>query len=213
MIRGLDTTLKTLQGGMLTLDALAQVGLLEVEEVDGKKTYKPKGATTPAAKVRADDDPLFQRVKTLEAQLDKARKDNEAKDAAVAQSARDTAIMAALREAGAVNPERDFTHLKDRVLNSEKGYYAKGVDDAGYEIEVKLPDLAVLFLKQNPELKKAASQGGAGSPGAAGAGVKGAPGLKPGQTLIPKTQWANPDMTWFMANKSKFDSGEFVRGQ
>ena len=214
MIRGLSDGLKALQGGMLTLDALAQVGLLEAEEVDGKKQYKPKGSTTPAGapapKARADDDPLFQRVKTLEAQLEKARKDKEVADTAVTESSRDNAIIEALREAGAVNPQRDFMHLKSKVLKGDTGYFAKGVDEAGYEVEVKLPDLVKEFLKTNPELRRAVTQGGAGSP-AGGQQGQGAPNLRPGQQVVPKTQWSNMD--WFMNNRAKFATGEFLRGQ
>lgn len=211
MIRGLDDTLKALQGGMLTLDTLATVGLLDVEEIDGKKQYKPKSSTPPAEKPkpRADDDPLFQRVKTLESQLEKARKDKEAADNAVAEKNRDTAIIEALREAGALNPQRDFMHLIPKVLKTDAGYFAKGTDEAGYEVELTLPNLAKEFLKANPELKKAASGGGSGTPGTPGSG--GTQQLRPGQQIIPKSQWQ--DMNWFMANKAKFDSGEYQRGQ
>ena len=210
MIRGLGETLATLQTGMLTMDMLAQVGLVDVEEVEGKKQYKPKSAAAAATpKPRAEDDPLVQRLKTVESQLERAKKEKQDADTAVAASQRDTAIIEALRAAGAVNPMRDFTHLQSKVLKGDKGYYAKGTDEAGYDVEVAVNDLAVEFLKANPELKKATGNGGSGTP-QNGTGTPGT-GVRPGQQVIPKTQWQ--DMNWFMANRAKFDKGEFLRGQ
>jgi hypothetical protein len=197
------------------MDSLANVGLLDVEEADGKKQYKPKAAAapgTPAPKPgpqRAEEDPLFQRVKTLESQLEKARREKEDSDKAVAAQARDTAIIESLRNAGAVNPQRDFMHLREKVQKGDSGYFATGKDEAGYDVEVKLDDLAKEFLKTNPELRKATTGGGAGSPnGGQGGGQQ---QVRPGQTVIPKSQWTNMD--FFMANKRKFDTGEYVRGQ
>ena len=214
MIRRLDDSLKTLQGGlgsMLTLDTLAQVGLLEVEEVDGRKSYKPKGASSTTPKPRAEDDPLVQRLKTLETQLERAKREKDDSDKAAAAGSRDNAIIGALRDGGARNPERDFVHLQPKVLKGDQGYFAKGTDDAGYEIELKLPDLVKEFLKANPELKATSTQGGAGTPAGGNTPNPGGPQLRPGQTVIPKAQWQN--MEWFMLNRDKFTKGEYLRGQ
>lgn len=206
LISGMQKTLKDLQSGILTADKLAEFGLLEKDETAG--TYKPKASQPQSApKPKNDDDPVVARVKALEKQLADAKREKEDADRRMLETERDRAIIAALTKAGAVNPERDYVHLTSKVARGESGYSAKGRDQYGSETDLALDDFAEQWLKSNPELRRTAAQSGSGTPhNAPGKSGKTASGA----TVIPRSQWS--DMSFFMANKTKFDSGEWVRG-
>jgi len=210
VISGLQKTLKELPGQLLTLDRLAEVGLLEKVDVDGVPTFRPKSSQAPkpeGEKKRTDDDPLMQRVKTLEGQLAQKTKAEEETKTQLAESEKRTALTAALTKAGAVNADRDYVHLSSKVVKGEKGFGGRGEDKYGTEIDLTIDEVAEAFLTANPELKKATAQPGSGTPTGGTAGFNGAGTGK----VIAKSQWS--DTNWFMANRAKFHSGEYVRGQ
>lgn len=205
MIGGLQKTLRDLSGGMLSLDKLAELGLVEKAE-DG--SFKAKLAVTapkPAEK-KAEDDPITLRVKALEGQLaeEKKAKEQLVKDAETRDL--NSAVIAALSKAGAHNPDRDFVHLTAKVLKGANGYVVAGKDKYGADIELTLDEHADGFLKANPELRKSQQLAGSGTPpGGAPAGQ-----MKGTGKVIPKATWS--DMNWFAQNSAKFQSGEYLRG-
>ena len=205
MIRGLNESLQNMQKGMLTPDSLAQFGLIEKGE-DGN--YRPKAAAPKDDKnvKPREDDPVIQRVKALEAQLAEERRLKEETQRQIEDTNITNALITALSEAGAVNAKRDYVHLKPEVFKGDKGYLAKGRDKWGAEEDIPLLKHAEDFLKKNPELAKAANTGGSGTP--TGPQPKGVPA---GSKVISRAQWS--DMTFYVANRGKFESGEYIRGQ
>ncbi len=207
MIGRMNKSLETLASGALTPDKLVELGLLEKDDTG----YKPKAVAAPKEPkqpARPEDDPVIQRVKTLEQELANEKKAKAEVQQQSEASERDRAVIAALNKAGAVNADRDVVHVAGKVLKGDKGYYVKAQDKYGADIQLPLDEAVELFLKANTELRKNAAAPGSGTP--PGGGAPGT-GPRPGQTVIPKSQWA--DMAWFSINQAKFHSGEYVRGQ
>lgn len=205
-IRGLGDQLKTLASTAITADKLVELLGLEKDEESGK--FRMPQSKTPAAgaQQRPEDDPVMKRVKALEKQLADEQQKVADERARTESNTRDTALIAALQKAGAINPTRDYVHLVGKVTKSEKGYVARVADEYGAEKDVDVDGFAEQYLKQNPELKKTTQQGGSGTP--PGAGSK--PGMRPGSTIIPKSQWS--DINFMVKNRKLFDSGDYVRG-
>ena len=209
LIGGIQKTLKDLPGSLLTLDKLAEVGLLEKVDDAGVISYRPKSSQPKPddkAKPREADDPLLLRLKSLEGELARKTKAEEEGKALLAESEKRSALTAALTKAGAVNADRDFVHLVGAVGKGEKGFVGKGTDKYGTETELTIDEVAEAFLKLNPELRRAQAQPGSGSPQPGNGSVTAG-----GGKVIPKAQWS--DMNFFVANRAKFHSGEYVRGQ
>ena len=207
-IRGLGEKLNALAASALTADKLVEILALEKDEATGKFRL-PKAPDPPAngTPPRGEDDPVMKRVKALEQQVADKNKEIADERARAEATTRDTALISALQKAGAINPNRDFVHLRDKVAKGDKGYTAKTVDEYGAEHDSDLDAFAEQYLKQNPELKKATQQGGSGTP--PGPGSK--PGMRPGSTVIPKSQWG--DVQFMVDNRKKFESGEYLRGE
>lgn len=208
MIRKLSTTVEGMQGSAVTLDKLAEVGLFEKVEEDGKVVYKPKTTAAPAKpEKKADDDPLVLRVKALEGQLAKANKEKEEADRRVEEDRRNRELTLALEKAGAVKADRDYVHLVPKLVKGSDGtWVVPGKDQHGFDKEFTLEEYADLFLKENPELRKAQGQGGSGTP----TGSTAVGGMINGKPIIPKAQWTNP--VWYAANRDKVMKQEVVLG-
>lgn len=189
------------------LEALAELGLLE-KTSDGKFAVKapaaPAPAGTPKPKTEDDDSPLAKEVKTLRQQMqDKDNQIEEQKKQSAAQ-ARDRAVIDAMKDAGAYKAERDFVHFREKVVLNEQGQYVvKSKDQYGNDVDQPLKDFIGASVKDNPELFKNASQPGSGTP-------SGSQAIPAGSRVIPKSTWS--ETSFYMANKAKFDSGEFIRG-
>lgn len=208
MISRMNKSLEGLLSGQVSLDKLAELGLLEKAE-DG--SFKPKPAAAPAQQQQKppkgeEDNPLIGRVKALESQLSEAKKREDEGKLREVQQELNKSVSAALGKAGAINADRDFVHLASKVKKDDKGYYVDGKDKYDVEIRIPLDEAADQFLKSNPELAKAKAAAGSGSPSGAGSGT----GYTGNGKVIPKAQWG--DMTWMAANHAKFLSGEYVRG-
>src|SRR6185295_129089 len=101
--------------------------------------------------------------------LKKSLKEREDELAAERQRAaaveKKNAVIAALTRAGAVNGDRDAVHVLDSVQRNDRGaYVSRTKDDLGLDIEVGLDDFAKKFLAGNPELLRAQSHAGSGTP-------------------------------------------------
>jgi hypothetical protein len=207
VISGLQKTLKELSGGVLTLDKLAEVGLLEKDDTGAFKPRGVKSEPPQQQQKRDDNDPVVQRLKTLEKQLADERREKEELAKAGLENEKRSSLVDALTKAGAINPGRDVVHIAAKFAKDADGkFVTKGRDKYGSEVDLTADEFAELFLKENPELRKTQSQPGSGTP----SGAQQRQGGKPGQTVVPRAQWQ--DMNYFMANKAKFDSGEYVRG-
>lgn len=208
-IRGIETAVTDFTKKGLTLDTLVEIGLVERTE-DGK--YRKPGSgqqqqQQQQQQQKPEDSPLAKEVEKLRQDLKKRddellaeRKGKEANETAAA-------VKSALAKAGAVKPDRDYTHLLGAVTKNANGAYTvKSKDQYGNDIETPLEKYAETFLAENPELQKPQGSAGSGTPAGQQAGGDGS---KKGR-VIPKETWS--DMDWFSKNKDKFHSGEFVRG-
>jgi hypothetical protein len=162
LINRMNKAIEGLAGGMLSLDKLVELGLLEK---DGE-SFKAK-VTSPAQKKEGGNagDPEWKlEIDKLNAEIRKRDEAlvNERKK--TAETDRKSAVIAALTKAGAVNPERDHVHIFSAVEKGENGYFVRGKDEYGAESQVSLDDHVNSYLKANPELRKAATQPGAGTP-------------------------------------------------
>jgi hypothetical protein len=195
MIRGIQKTLETLSTSALTLDRLAEIGLVEKAE-DG--TVKPRGHAAPKGAAKGDPEPWKEEIAQLRRQLDE-------KDQALAREEKSRSVLAALTKAGAVNPDRDYVHVLDKVKKNDRGeFVVKGRDKYGAAIDVPLGEFVNDWLTQNPELKRASAAPGSGTPPGA------APGSGGGGNVVPKSTWSNPE--WYKANREKILKGEISLG-
>jgi hypothetical protein len=211
-LRRFEGSLKSIQDAQLTSDKLVELGVLEKAE-DG--VYRPKAHVAgngdgPDGKGKPKpDDEWKKRMETTVANLNTKLADKDKELAAererVEQSERKRAVIAALTKAGAVNPERDHVHLVGQVQRVDGNLVAKGKDEFGAETTVTLDDLAIAYLKTNPELARAQAQTGSGTPAGGGSGAGGSTGK-----VIPKAQWN--DAAFMAANKKRFDTGELTYG-
>jgi hypothetical protein len=148
--------------------------------------------------------PEMKRIKALEKQLSDERAAREQEKKLRLDASRDASLISALSKANAINPRRDFIHLLNGVVVKEDGsVIAKKKDEFGGDVEITLDEYVETFLKANPELKKAATSGGSGTPAGSAGGANGG-------TVIPYEKWSDPK--FYQANLAKFDSGEYVRG-
>jgi len=207
-----DTVTQISQRKALTLDELVEVGLLEKDD-EGK--FRARSAAPPDTKggkkddQLGDDHPAMKRLKALEKQLTDERAEKLTAIENNSKAERKSAVVAALSKEQALNADRDYIHLADRVVKNDAGaFVVKSKDQYGAEAEIPLEAYVKTdFLKANPELFKATAAPGSGTPrgGAGSGGGAGAVGRE-----IPYEQWQ--DMNFVSANHAKFTSGEYVRG-
>jgi len=201
LISGLKKNLETLSGSALTSEklneALAGAGIL-VKQEDG--TFKPAfqaPTAKPEDKGTPPPNPLEGRVKNLEKQLADAQKAVEDERTKTADEKLNRAAVEALRKAGAVNPERDYVHLKAMITADGDAYFVKTKDTSGVEQQFALEDYAGTWLEGNPELRKAQGAAGSGTkPGTGGSGVQ----------TASLEQARDPE--WYLANRDKIAKGE-----
>jgi hypothetical protein len=208
LITRMHKTLEGLTGQKPLADQLAELGLIEKAD-DG--TFRPR-STQPDTKSRKgeEDDPLARELKALKKQLAEKDAAIEKEQAKAAEVDRNRAVIAALAKAQAINPDRDFIHVAAQVAKNDAGaYVVKTKGQYGEDVELPLEAYATEFLKKNPELQRSTTPTGSGTPPG---GAKPQQGTAPnGAKLIPASQWK--DMGWYAANRAKFLTGEFVRGE
>lgn len=206
MISRMNKALESFTAQKPLAEQLAELGLIEKGD-DG--SYKPRGATTPQpGGKKPEDDPTARELAALKKQLADKDADLEARDRRAAELDRNRAVTAALGKAGAVNPDRDFIHVAGNVIKNENGeYVVRGKGVYGEDVDTPLEAFAADWLKKNPELMRATTMPGSGAP--AKTGQPG--GAASGARLIPSSQWK--DMNWYAANRSKFLTGEYARGE
>lgn len=202
MIRGIQKSLETINTSALTADKLAELGLLEKAD-DG--TFHAKQAAQGGKDKPPADDPIKRELDALKRQL--AAKDEEvaSERRKVEQAERTRAVIEALTDAGAINPQRDHVHLVSQIERSEAGEFAaKGRDQYGSEVAIPLKNYVGDWLKANPDLMKA--QGGTGTGAMPGQGAR---GTQTGN-VVPKAVWT--DMSWYARNRDKIMNGEITLG-
>lgn len=216
MIRGLQNTLKTLTDGMLTAEKLAELGLLEKTDDGFKpKTLAVAGETKPntdGAQVPAEVREQLKRLEGEQAKLTRklAEKEQELvkRDADAAKQRRVNALVASLREAGAVKPERDYVHLIDQVIEQSGSFMVKARNKFGEEATEALDEFVPKWLESQPELRKAEARGGSGTPsGQPAAGANGRIVATVQQYSDP--QWAKDHMKDILSGKIDFAPAQF----
>jgi hypothetical protein len=162
IISRMNKTLESIINGMLSLDKLADIGLVE-KAADG--TFKPK-TSTAAATVKKDGqpDPVAEMEAKFQAELKKRDDALAAERRKAADTEQRSTVIEALTKAGAVNPSRDVVHLTGITRNDAGQFVQKTKDQYGADVEVSLEDAVGNFLKVNPELKKASGHPGSGTP-------------------------------------------------
>lgn len=208
-LRGVEKTLGDLSGKTLTreslFDVLAEAGIVEKTD-DGK--FRSRGAEPAGAKKESAPDP---KLILLEKEVEKYRLRDETRQkeldderAASKKQKIETTVIGVLNKAGAVRAERDHLHVTNVVQIADDGtYYVKEMDKYRNEVNTPLEEYVAKFLESNPELRRAATKEGSGTPRPGGKDANGA-------TSIPRAQWL--DMDWYAKNQAKFQSGEYTRG-
>src|ERR1017187_6374549 len=193
--RGLSEKLDGLVKAVPTMDTFVSLGLLEKAE-DG--SFKPKAAAAPAAPTKTEPNTL---VADMEARFraelktrDDALIDERRKSADTAQR---SAVGEALNKAGAVNAGRDVIHVSGIVKNAAGEYVQTVKDEFGAAKEITLDEAANIFLKANPELKRASGIPGSGTP----AGST----FSPGTQIVSRAQMSDP--AWYAKNREGVMSG------
>jgi hypothetical protein len=131
-------------------------------------TYALKAAATPAAKSDGKPDPMAE-INALKAELKKRDDALATERKSAADTAKKLAIQAALTKNGAVNPGRDAVHIFDSVKQDSNGdYVVFGKDANGLDTVTSLDVHVGGWLKSNPELVRAQSKTGSGTPVSAG---------------------------------------------
>lgn len=180
------------------LDTLVTAGLLE-KKADG--TYGAKAVLgVAAAPLKKDAVPEWQ------TQIDELRTQGAAKDKALAAAndAREAsdlknAVITALTTAGAVNPNRDYLHVLPSVKKAPDGtYHTVSKDQFGVETPISLDVSFKTFLGANPELMKASSRPGSGTPAG---GV-----VTVGGITASREQMSDP--AWYAANRAAVIAGK-----
>jgi hypothetical protein len=204
IISGLQKALKPLSDGTAILGVLEQVGLV-VKGDDGK--YKPFNAQAAETTKPDKVDPVKAENEDLKRKLTDHARQLEERDQRAAATDKQAAIVKALQDAGAHNPSRDYVHLLGPVKRNDQGeYYVDGKGKYGEDAQIPLSEFSAAFLAKNPELKSATNKTGSDTkPGASSTGV-----TATGAKIIPRATWT--DMTYYAANREKFISGEYVRG-
>lgn len=131
-------------------------------------TYTLKAAAPPAAKT-GDKPDLAAEIAALKAENKKNADTLATERKSAADAAKRLAIQSSLTKNGAVNPGRDSVHLFDSVkLDSNGDYVVFGKDANGLDTATPLDVHVGGWLKANPELVRAQSKTGSGTPGATG---------------------------------------------
>lgn len=131
-------------------------------------TFTLKAAPTATAKVDGKVDVMAE-VNALKAQLKQSADSLVTERKTAADTARKLAIQGSLTKNGAVNPGRDSVHLFDQVKLDAAGEYVVFSKDAnGLDMSTPLDAHVGGWLKANPELVRAQSKTGSGTPGATG---------------------------------------------
>lgn len=162
MITRMNKAIEGLVSGTVTADKLAEMGLLE-KTADG--TFKLKSTAAPAKKAGEPEPEWKVQLQQLQDQI--AAKDKQI--AAERKQREDaevkSAVIAALEKAGAVNPSRDYIHVLGQVKRGEDGkVYVPKANEFGAEEQIHLEAAFGEWLKSNPELRKASSHPGSGTP-------------------------------------------------
>jgi hypothetical protein len=195
MISRMNKTMEALSGSMLSLDKLAEIGLLE-KAADG--SFKPVSSQTqPRPADKAPEPEWKSAIEEMKKSL-KAKDDElTAERQRASEVEKKNAVISALVKGGAVNPERDAVHILNGIQKNEDGrYISRGKDEYGIDTEIAMEDFVGKFLQQNPELKKATAHAGSGTP-AGGSGSS--------TNTVTRDQMS-PE--WYARNRDKVISGE-----
>ena len=104
-------------------------------------------------------------LKSLKTEISKRDQLIAEKDRKAQEATKRSAIIDALAKSNAVNPQRDAVHLFDHIITTSEGnYVAQTKDDNGLSVETPLDAFVSGFLKSNPELVKATTKTGSGTP-------------------------------------------------
>lgn len=168
IIRGLKDSVDGLKSNN-PMEALAALGMLE-KSADG--TYKPKSAAAPAKKT-GEPEPEWQvQLRQMQDQIAAKDRQIEAEKKSREEAELKSAVITAFEKAGAVNASRDYVHVVGQVKRGQDGkFYVPKTNQYGAEEQTALDAAFGEFLKSNPELRKASSHPGSGTPG----GIPGGP--------------------------------------